>query len=148
MATMEQPFFDPVMAELQRRTSLQVEQGTADLQLQGQRLTEDYNLMLGTPEAPGRFRRQMAQDMRTTADSVAGRGFHGQNSGVMRNKMKRLGTDQTDALAQFQRNYSRSMEDIQREIANLEQTGIITGAEGTLGGAGRSSDRLRDLLPW
>lgn len=148
MAELEMPFFDPILAELQRRTALQSSQGVADLELRGDRLTEDYHLLLGTPEAPGRFRRQLQRDTERTAGNVAGRGFHGEDSGIMRSKLGRLGRDQADTLGQFHRQYAREQEDIQRAISGLEQEAITTTGEGVRQGAGRSSDRLMQRLPF
>lgn len=145
---LEQPFFDPVMAELQRRLAFDVETGVADLTLAGQRTTEDYNLLMGTEEAPGRVRRQFAADARQRAEGIAGRGFHGSGSGIMRQGMSRLAADQTDAFGQLHRNYSRQQDDIQRQIANLETQGVMGSAEAVRGGAGRSSDRLVQRLPF
>lgn len=148
MAELEMPFFDPILAELQRRTALQTAQGVADLELRGDRLTEDYSLLLGSEEAPGRFRRQLQRDTERTAGGVAGRGFHGRDSGVMRKKLGRLGRDQADTLGQFHRQYAREQEDIQRAISDREQQGILNVGEGVREGAGRSSDRLAQRLPF
>ena len=148
MAELEMPFFDPILSELQRRLALQTEQGVADLELRGDRLTEDYHLLLGSEEAPGRFRRQLQRDTERTAGNVAGRGFHGEGSGIMRKKLGRLGRDQADALGQFHRQYAREQEDIQRAISGLEQQGILGVGEGVRQGAGRSSDRLTQRLPF
>lgn len=148
MATLTQPFFDPVMAELQRRLAYDVETGVADLTLRGQRSTEDYNLLMGTEEAPGRVRRQFAADARARSEGIAGRGFHGNKSGIMRQGMSRLAADQTDAFGQLHRNYSRQQEDIQRQISNLETQGIMGSAEAVRGGAGNASNRLVERLPF
>ena len=135
MAT-QPPFFDPTLALVQRQSAFDTQTGTADLRLQGQRIQEDQNLF--RPFLERRFKRQARQQ----ADSVAGRGFHGKHSGIMRTKMGELGEDQAYAMGEFERGTARGLEDVERAIGNLTQRNILTVGEETRAGAGRASQRV------
>jgi hypothetical protein len=137
----EAPFFDPYLAELQRRLQLQLASGTADLNLQSQRLTEDANLL--RPFMQKRF----GQQMDATAAGVAGRGLAG-SSGIMGKQLGNVGEDQAFQEGMFERRISREQEDIQRAIADLNRSTTITGAEGVRQGAGNAAGRQISLLPF
>lgn len=145
---MDMPFFDPNMAEVQRRLALDTEFGVLDLETQNRRLVNDFTLLMGTPEAPGRIRRQLEAQTRRTADSFADRGFHGQGSGVMRQGLGNLAEDQADSLGMLYNNYTRGREDIARQIAHLESRGAMSGAESVRGGAAGATGRVLDRLPF
>lgn len=136
MAIQELSFSDPTMAQQLRGLNYKTQTGIADKQLEGQRLVEDVNLF--RPYLQRRFGKQADQ----TAAGVAGRGFHGTNSGVMKGEMKSLAEDQTFAAGQFERKASRELSDIERAIANLSGQGVIGGAEAVRGGGGRLADEL------
>jgi len=129
------PFFDPQLAANQRMRAFDTETRTADLRLQGQRLQEDQNLF--RPFLERRFGRQS----RRAAGNVAGRGFHGSQSGIMRSTMGEIGEEQAHTLGEFERQHTRSMSDIERAIANLTARNVMMGAEDVRGGAGRAAQR-------
>lgn len=135
-------FFDPYLAELQRQTQHQLTTGTADQQLKGQRLTEDFNLMKPFME------RRFGQQLRSTANATAGRGFHGAENGVMGQQVGNLAEDQAFARGQFERGYARDQEDVERAIADLTARATMQGAEGVRGGAGNASNRAVAALPF
>lgn len=129
-------FSDPTMAQQLRQLDYDTATGTADLRLQQQRLQEDDNLFRPY------LKRRFGQQAEATANSVAGRGFHGSNSGVMKDTMKDLGYEQAYAAGQYERRSARGMADIERAIANLSGQGIMQGGEAVRGGAGRLADEL------
>lgn len=134
--SIQPPFFDPSLALLQRQSAFDTQTGVADLRLQGERMQEDQNLF--RPFLQRRFKRQARQQ----ADSVAGRGFHGSQSGIMRTKMGELGEDQAYAMGEFERGSARGLTDIERAIGNLTQRNIMTVGEGTRTAAGSASQRV------
>lgn len=136
MAISSAPFFDPVLSEAQRRLAFDTQTGIADLRLQGQRLQEDINLF--RPFMERRFQKQADR----TAGGVAGRGFHGRRSGVMSAALTDLGEEQMYTAGEFERSSARSLEDIERAIANLTARGTLGGAEEVRRGAGRASSRI------
>lgn len=136
MAIQELSFSDPQMAQELRQNEYQVSTGVADLQLEAQRLVEDDNLF--RPYLKRRFANQADK----AAGAVAGRGFHGSNSGIMRDTMSDLAEDQAYAAGQYERQSSRRLTDIERAIANLTGQGIMGGAESVRGGGGRLADEL------
>jgi hypothetical protein len=138
---MEPTFFDPYLSQLQRQLAFDTETGVADLQLQQNRLQEDSNLF--RPYLERRFGNQANQ----AAEGVAGRGFHGSRSGIMRKKMGGLAKDQTYTMGQFERGTARGMEDIERAIANLTGRNTIMGAEGVREGAGRAAQGAYPQFP-
>lgn len=135
-------FFDPMLSEMQRQLQFQQTTGTADLQLDRQRTLEDMNLM--RPFMERRFGKQMQRG----AAGVAGRGFSGQNSGIMRSALGDIGEEQTFAAGQFERGAARDVSDIDRAIAALTSSTTRQGAEGVRQGAGRASDRVYQSLPF
>ena len=135
MAISQMPFFDPHMAMRHRELAFDTETRTADLRLQGQRLTEDQNLFRPFLE------RRFGEQSRKRAGNVAGRGFHGSQSGIMRDSMGRLGEDQAYTMGEFERGSARGLEDVERAIANLTTRNTMMGAEETRGGAGRAAER-------
>jgi hypothetical protein len=135
-------FFDPYLAELQRQLQFQQTTGQADLQLKGQRLQEDANLMRPFME------RRFAQQFHRTAADVAGRGFHGQGSGIMRSALGNVAEEQTFASGQFERNVARGAEDIERSIQQLTGQTTLAGAEGVRRGAGNATGRAIAALPF
>lgn len=135
-------FFDPMLAELQRQLQFQQTTGKADLQLDRQRTLEDVNLM--RPFMERRFARQMNRG----AANIADRGFHGQNSGIMREGLGDIGEEQAFAAGQFERGAARDVTDIDRAIAALTSSTTRRGAEGVRQGAGRASDRVYQALPF
>lgn len=137
MAISTQPFFDPGLAQQQRMNQFETETQIADKQLERDRLIEDQNLF--RPYLERRFGRQMDQ----RAGSVAGRGFHGSESGVMKESLGELGEEQTYTMGEFERRNTRGLEDIERAIANLTARSTIEGAENVRGGAGRASERAK-----
>lgn len=141
MAT-DATFFDPMLAELQRQLQHKLTTGTADLNLNRQRLEEDQNLMRPFME------RRFSQQMQAKAASTAGRGFHGNESGVMRSQLGDLSEEQTFARGQFERGGARDLEDVDRAIANLTSQTTMQGAEGVRHGAGRATDRTIQALPF
>lgn len=140
--TTQATFFDPMLSELQRQLQHTLTTGTADLNLQRDRTLEDMNLM--RPFMERRFRQQMGRQ----AADVAGRGFHGQQSGIMRSQLGNLGEDQAFAQGQFERSGARDITDIDRAIASLTARTTMGGAEGVRGGAGRAAGRAMDMLPF
>lgn len=136
MALQSAPFFDPNLALLQRQLAFETQTGVADLELQGQRLQEDQNLF--RPFLERRFKSQADR----TAGNVAGRGFHGNQSGIMRGAMKNLTQEQAYTAGEFERAGARGQEDIERAIANLTTRGTMAGAEGVRQGAGRAGQRV------
>lgn len=140
--SMDAPFYDPYLAELQRQLQHQQTTGVADLNLQSQRLQEDTNLMRPFME------RRFGQQSRTRAEGVAGRGFHGNKSGIMRSAMGELAEDQAFTAGQFNRNASRGQEDIQRAIMDLIARTTMQGAEGVNTGAGNASSRAEQAMPF
>lgn len=139
---MEATFFDPYLAELQRQLQHQLTTGKADLQLQGQRLQEDANLMRPFME------RRFGQQMSRLANNVAGRGFHGSRGGIMRSQLGDLSEDQAFARGQFERQTSRGLEDIERSIMSLTSGATREGAEGVRRGAGNATNRAINALPF
>lgn len=135
MAISQMPFFDPAMAQRHRQLAFDTETRTADLRLQGERITEDQNLFRPFLE------RRFGEQARKRAGGVAGRGFHGQQSGIMKDSMGRLGEDQAYTAGEFERGSARGLEDVERAIANLTAKNTMLGAEETRGGAGRASQR-------
>lgn len=135
-------FFDPYLAELQRQLQHSTTTGIADLNLKGQRLQEDANLM--RPFMERRFQKQMHQ----RAEGVAGQGFHGANSGVMRGQLGDLSEDQAFARGQFERQTTRGLEDIERDIMQLTSQNVRAGAEGVLDGAANAAQRAARSLPY
>lgn len=136
------PFFDPGLAELQRQLAFQQATGTADLSLERNRVLEDANLMRPYME------RRFSRAMNDKAASTAGRGFHGSESGIMREELGQLGEDQAFASGTFERNSARDLEDIERAIATLTQQNTLKGAEGVRKGAGRAGERAINTLPF
>jgi hypothetical protein len=135
-------FFDPMLSELQRQLQHQLTTGTADLQLERSRALEDMNLM--RPYIERRFGQQMKQQ----AGNIAGRGFHGDRSGVMRSGLAELGEDHTWARGQMERSHARDITDIDRAIAGLTASTTMTGAEGVRKGAGNAAGRTINSLPF
>lgn len=135
MAIQSAPFFDPQLAQLQRQLAFDTQTKTADLRLQGQRIQEDQNLFRPFLE------RRFGEQANRTAGGVAGRGFHGNRSGIMKDAMKRLTEEQAYTKGEFERGSARGLEDVERAIANLTTRGTMQGAEGVRGGAGRASER-------
>lgn len=135
-------FFDPYLAELQRQLQHQLTTGTADLRLDQQRLTEDFNLMQPFME------RRFGQQLKTEANSVAGRGFHGNRSGIMKTALGNLAEDQAFARGQHERQFARGSEDIERAIASLTARTTLGGAEGVRKGAGNATNRAIQALPF
>ena len=125
------PFFDPLLSEAQRALAFNVENQIADLQLRGQRLVSDVNLM--RPFIERRFRRQTE---RAGAD-VARRGFAGSHQGILAGTLSDLSRDQTFESAQFERRTSRELTDIERAIARLGGEATIQGSEDILSAARR-----------
>lgn len=123
-------FFDPYLEELIRRTQFQTEGSIADLELRDQRLQQD--LALAEPFMRRRFGQQMTQ----ARGNLAGRGLHG---GVVNQQLGDLGEEQAFASGQFEQDFRRGREDIQRQIARLEQEGGIGIAEEGRRAAGRAS---------
>lgn len=134
-------FFDPYLAELQRNQQLKLQRGTADMQLQSQRLTEDMNLMRPYME------RKFGQQMDRAAAGAAGRGISG-SSGAMRNTLAPIGEDQAFARGQFEQRGARQQDDLSRNIARLAEDTTMTGAEGVRKGAGNASSRTVQNLPF
>lgn len=130
---MQMPFFDPGLAELQRQIALQTTQGVADLNLRKDRLIEDQNLFRPYLE------RRFGQQAQKTAANAAGRGFHGTRQGITSRLLGKLGEEQAFALGEFERRGTRGLEDIERAIARLSESGIREGAEGTRRGAANAS---------
>ena len=139
---MDATFFDPYLSELQRQLMFQQTTGVADLRLRGQRSEEDANLMRPWME------RRFDREARTRANSTAGRGFHGNKSGVMRGQMGELAEDQAFTAGQFERGAAREQEDVERAIANLIARTTMEGAEGVRGGAGNASGNAINALPF
>ena len=135
-------FFDPYLAELQRQLQFQQTTGVADLRLKGQRLEEDANLMRPFME------RRFGQQMKRTAGDVAGRGFHGTKSGIMRGALGELGEEQAFGRGMFERNLGRQSEDIERSIQQLTGSTVMQGAEGVRKGAGNATNRAIQALPF
>lgn len=135
-------FFDPYLAELQRQLQHEQATGTADLQLRRQRLDEDMNLM--RPFMESRF----GQQLKRTAGDVAGRGFHGAGSGIMRSQLGNVAEEQAFARGQFERQGTREAEDIERAIAALTARTTMAGAEGVRQGAGNATGRAIQALPF
>lgn len=135
-------FFDPMLAELQRQLQHSLTTGTADLNLNKSRVLEDAELL--RPFMARRFEQQLA---RKAAD-VAGRGFAGEESGIMRSGLGDLAEDQAFASGQFEKGVSRDVTDIDRAIAALTARTTMGGAEGVRAGAGRSADRAIRNLPF
>jgi len=138
----EATFFDPYLAELQRQLQFQQTTGQADLELKGQRIQEDANLMRPFME------RRFGQQFQRTAGNVAGRGFHGQNSGIMRGAMGDVAEDQAFAAGQFEKGVSRESEDVERSIMQLTSSTTMQGAEGVRKGAGNATGRAISALPF
>ncbi len=136
MAIQSAPFFDPLLAQQQRTIAFDTATGVADLQLKGQRIQEDQNLFRPFLE------RRFGEQANRTAGGVAGRGFHGNQSGIMRDAMGRLTEEQAYTAGEFERGSTRGLEDVERAIANLTARGAIQGAEGVRQGAGRASQRV------
>lgn len=135
-------FFDPYLAELQRQLQHEQATGTADLQIRQQRLDEDMNLM--RPFLERRFGQQMSR----TAEGVAGRGFHGSRSGIMRGQLGELAEDQAFRAGEFERAGARESADIERAIAALTSRTTLQGAEGVRQGAGNATQRAVAALPY
>ena len=135
------PFFDPYMAMRQRQLAFETQTGTADLRLQGQRIQEDANLF--RPFLERRFGKQN----QTAANNVAERGFHGNQSGIMKQTLGALSEDQVYTQGEFERGAARGMEDVERAIAKLTAGNIIAGGEETRAGAGRASERIYPTYP-
>jgi hypothetical protein len=135
-------FFDPYLAELQRQLQFQQTTGVADQRLKGQRLQEDANLMRPFME------RRFGQQMKRTAGDVAGRGFHGQQSGIMRDALGDVAEEQAYGRGMFERNLGRQTEDIERAIQQLTGSTVMRGAEGVRQGAGNASQRAIAALPF
>lgn len=141
MTILQQPFFDPGLAMQQRQLAWETQTGTADLQLQGQRIQEDQNLF--RPFLERRFGRQAQQ----TAGGVANRGFHGRRSGIMGQAMGDLAEEQAFTMGEFERGSTRGLEDIERAIANLTSRNVMVGGEGVREGAGRAAQRNYPTYP-
>lgn len=135
-------FFDPYMAELQRQLQFQQTTGQANLELKGQRIEEDANLMRPYME------RRFAQQFNQTAGGVAGRGFHGNKSGIMQGALGDVAEDQAFARGQFERQSSRGLEDVERSIMELTTGTAMAGAEGVRKGAGNATGRAVSALPF
>jgi len=139
---MDATFFDPYLAELQRQQQHRQTTGTADMRLQQQRLREDANLMRPFME------RRFGQQMDRKAENVAGRGFHGSNSGIMRSQLSDVAHDQSFARGEFERGLSRQDEDLERSIFALTSDTTRQGAEGVRRGAGNAGQRAMQALPF
>lgn len=135
-------FFDPMLSELQRQLQHQLTTGTADLQLDRTREIEDMNLLRPYME------RRFAKQMKAEAGSIAGRGFHGNRSGIMQSGLAELGEDQAWATGQQERSHARTVTDIDRAIAALTAQTTMTGAEGVRKGAGNATSRTINSLPF
>lgn len=144
----QMPFFDPTMAEVMRRLMLDTEFGVLGLEEQARRLSSDFTLMMGDGESPGRVQRQFDEDSRSLASSISSRGFHGEESGPMRQGLGRLAQDQAEAMSMFEQQYTRSREDIARGIANLEARAGLEGGEAVAGGAREATQRSLQRLPF
>lgn len=140
--SMAATFFDPYLSELQRQLQHQLTTGTADLQLDRSRTLEDINLM--RPYIERRFQQQMG----AKAADVAGRGFAGDKSGIMRSQLGELGEEHAFARGQVERRGARELTDIDRAIAALTSGTTRSGAEGVRQGAGRATNRAIDQLPF
>lgn len=141
MAT-DATFFDPMLSELQRQLQHSLTTGTADLNLNKSRVLEDQALM--RPFMERRFKNQMSAQ----AANVAGRGFAGSDSGIMRSQLGDLGEDHAFARGQFERQGARDLTDIDRAIASLTSQTTRRGAEGVRQGAGNAASRTIQSLPF